>query len=643
MATAVILLNAENKYDALQSVSGMLVNISNVIDTARKNNTIVIYLDTVQSNYNTVEYDKIRPMDSDTVLSLSDLEGLDKVRVMLKKKNVQRVIFVGVLIRIDTLVDITDSEDYLDGNDMRIIVCSDGITCTSNAGPNRLLSLSSFFGAEIVTCSQAQDILSSKMDANDEYAPSNADLEYQKIDPFEFQSILRGAGVFLPSDAIISVFDGAAPNNAKTLKEIDNFLSGRSKSNVANEALKAIAIDMSCVFYFWSGLFLLLSVWISDSIYITYIAGLARILGYFIPSAVSFISTPINEWKAMADSEQRIRELKISLCQKAAEYESIKVHNRTSVLVGRETKVLSENFYQLMQYIEEVIFCGERGLVSRTDMEMLLLSELGTNYTAHVLQLCMNMICKSNSNTINAYELHRFLESTDEGRSSKEVHCQRANHIISHTMLRVGYTLVMCFFVASFVNLLKWIYRECNQCVCVEVPDESECDCFKAPAFFMVSYWLYNVGTLGFSHMAYRSVKEAYEKKERARDLIVSCINYARHYDCEMEVWKSFRENNSLGKEYIAGIFESSDILLSESQKTAIIQEIDTDSDGIITKQDLETYLNADGTANSILFLSRICLGDFNFISNLTWFIGAIGYSCAAYYDGVVATVGNIV
>ena len=63
----------------------------------------------------------------------------------------------------------------------------------------------------------------------------------------------------------------------------------------------------------------------------------------------------------------------------------------------------------------------------------------------------------------------------------------------------------------------------------------------------------------------------------------------------------------SLGKEYIAGIFESSDILLSESQKTAIIQEIDTDSDGLITKQELETYLKAD-TANSILALSRICL-----------------------------------
>ena len=309
---------------------------------SRKNNTIVIYLDTVQPNYNTVEYDKIRPMDSDTVLSLSDLEGLDKVRVMLKKKNVQRVIFMGVLIRIDTLVDITDSEDYLDGNDMRIIVCSDGITCTSNAGPNRLLSLSSFFGAEIVTCSQAQDILSSKMDANDAYAPSNADLDDQKIDPFEFQSMLHGAGVFLPSDAVISVFGGAAPTTAKTLQEIENYISVRSKSNVANEALKATAMDISCVLYFLSGLFLLLSIWISDSIYSTYIAGLATIIGYFIPSAVSFISTPINEWKAMADSEQRIREFKISLCQKATGYESMKVQNRTSVLTGRETKVLSE-------------------------------------------------------------------------------------------------------------------------------------------------------------------------------------------------------------------------------------------------------------------------------------------------------------
>ena len=102
----------------------------------------------------------------------------------------------------------------------------------------------------------------------------------------------------------------------------------------------------------------------------------------------------------------------------------------------------------------------------------------------------------------------------------------------------------MCFFVASVLDLMKWIYRECNQCNCVGMPHESECDCSKVPAFFMISYWLNNIGTLGFSHMAYQSVKEAYETKEQARDILLSHIDYARHYNSEMEVWKRFEESN---------------------------------------------------------------------------------------------------
>ena len=50
-------------------------------------------------------------------------------------------------------------------------------------------------------------------------------------------------------------------------------------------------------------------------------------------------------------------------------------------LVKRETHVLPDNFVQLYQYIEEVIFNGEPGVLTKDDVSMLLLSELGTSYT----------------------------------------------------------------------------------------------------------------------------------------------------------------------------------------------------------------------------------------------------------------------
>ena len=95
---------------------------------------------------------------------------------------------------------------------------------------------------------------------------------------------------------------------------------------------------------------------------------------------------------------------------------------------------------------------------------------------------------------------------------------------------QLGYVLSLFFFVAASINVVRWIFKECN--------------CVEFPAHNYVGSWLYNFGTLGFSHMAYLTLKQDFDAKDRARELLSSCINYARYYNPGMDVWKKYRESH---------------------------------------------------------------------------------------------------
>ena len=55
-----------------------------------------------------------------------------------------------------------------------------------------------------------------------------------------------------------------------------------------------------------------------------------------------------------------------------------------------------------------------------------------------------------------------------------------------------------------------------------------------------------------------------------------------------------------------------------------ISSNTNTDDDAIMTQEELETYLMR-GKSNREITILCTCLQNFDFISNLSWFIGAIG------------------
>jgi len=150
------------------------------------------------------------------------------------------------------------------------------------------------------------------------------------------------------------------------------------------------------------------------------------------------------------------------------------------------------------------------------------------------------------------------------------------------------------------------------------------------------------VGTLGFSHLAYEQIRNVHDTKERARELVSTCIKYAQFYQKDSDLWKGFNTNKSIDIADFRKLLEKSDVLLSEPEVDDLIGDINDNGDNIITKDELEEYLQ-HGAYNQPVEIFIKCLRSKSFLSNGFWFVGALGYATAYYSSGKAYTVGNTV
>ena len=286
----------------------------------------------------------------------------------LKEKNVQTIILMGVLstsIISDIVFGLVHFFPNADKDlTVNVIICSDVTVGICPDEYERAISGTfPMLGASILTCNEAVDILrGDDVETFNEHGKHNntTPLGDRRLDPFDFQAILRGAGVFIPSGVIVDLYNADVLSVDEIYEQL-KVAGGYRGTRIG--ALKSTIMDMTCVFYFLAGTFLLVGLLPTGAIYDHYIQGLLVFIGYFVPSTIYCFSTPLNEWRAMIDSELKVQRFKHSIHKKATEYESIKVKNRISVLAKRETTFVSTDFLQVMQYIEEVIFSGKPGTI----------------------------------------------------------------------------------------------------------------------------------------------------------------------------------------------------------------------------------------------------------------------------------------
>lgn len=157
--------------------------------------------------------------------------------------------------------------------------------------------------------------------------------------------------------------------------------------------------------------------------------------------------------------------------------------------------------------------------------------------------------------------------SDDIDQSSYKVKLARVYHIVKNLMLGLGYILVACFFAAAGINIARWCIKQC------ECHDDTDykCNCVEVPfAVVKATAWLMNIGTLGFSYMAYIILAEQYDTEERARDQLLLCINYSRYYN----------QGEDIRFSDIPKVLEASGIIMAECEITNLVQNIDINGDG---------------------------------------------------------------
>lgn len=195
---------------------------------------------------------------------------------------------------------------------------------------------------------------------------------------FELASILGGSGVLIPSEMLVNIFSygrSKSSNNKSTdpfcsfsLEDIVSFVGDLcgEEENIPLRALKAVALDIPSVFNFFAGSLLVISLFATHRS-----IGLLSSMLYVMANSLSTIGGPVGEWKNMIDVEKNVKGFKQSVRIKAKSYSN----EKRATLMNMSLLAVPDNgqFVQQMQYIEEVIYSGNAKVLSKTEIEMLLM------------------------------------------------------------------------------------------------------------------------------------------------------------------------------------------------------------------------------------------------------------------------------
>ena len=164
-----------------------------------------------------------------------------------------------------------------------------------------------------------------------------------------------------------------------SLTEINVFLGDMcgEEENIPIRALKAVALDIASVFNFVAGLLLFIGLFPIPDTMNNITGGLLANIFYLIAiSQWSSIGGPAREWNDMINVENSVQDFKESIRMNAKSY----CTKRRATLIKESSSAadvdLPKRFVQQMQYIEEVIYVENVQVLTKTDVEMLLLVSL---------------------------------------------------------------------------------------------------------------------------------------------------------------------------------------------------------------------------------------------------------------------------
>ncbi|GFH48403.1 predicted protein [Chaetoceros tenuissimus] len=276
---------------------------------------------------------------------------------------------------------------------------------------------------------------------------------------------------------------------------------------------------------------------------------------------------------------------------------------------------------KLVEYIAEEVF-GEKYILTERDVELWILREIKGSASSKFIKKAFVSLDVVNDHVISLEEAHSFVTSLSLQQRKKHSCLEHAFGAIFSMLSEVAWLMSICFFAAYLIKSLKTIFYFCGvKTVYIFGVDAS--------AYFV---WLKIVGTMEFVTLSVNDIQSEYDELRRAKAVLSHFLQTAELNDIyknDSPLFKHFIEDGSLTKTNLRNLFEESSIFLPAHLFDHVYHEIDEDHDGVISKEEIQAYL--DIPVRPKMDIAKLCFKSFAFYASSSLFIGSIFYVISYY------------
>ena len=451
------------------------------------------------------------------------------------------------------------------------------------------------------------------------------------IDVFELHTALVATNTLVPLDVVVQLFSDADKDADGTLslEEFTDYMSIYGKLQKGSAAMRRLAIwktlvrDYSFWFtslYVWAGVLLVVPSFftipaphgtnVALSVTLMYMTGTCRYLFRY----------PFLKWAAQVSLEDKVDTFKESLLTAATrrlEEKGTKTEEEGMIIMD------SDAIYK--SYVYDELFQNNGGENSanflKSDLEAFLLADMGDVVSGPLIEYIWSAIDDNSDGIIEADEFYAFLIDN----AGPPTNTERALSIVWGMVTDKTWTFSTIFLlsgsVAFFVNVLPRYGHEIR---------------FGAISPSMFNAYLFVFGTLYFTFASFDAIRDSYDLQQSAKKMIAKWITAmdesmesARNLSSNMIINK-FLSNGGLKKTELNRLLENSKIYLPKVEFNQIFKEIDDSNDGLVSRDEIEEYVNQKDESRLAAILIR-CLKSPDFWAQSTWFFGSINYVVASY------------
>ena len=459
--------------------------------------------------------------------------------------------------------------------------------------------------------------------------------EHDKLDVFQLQNMLHGLGVLIPNYEIVSLFhqlnkqyktDQNNDGSCFSIAELRRYVkeSVGDGKQLTFRLLKVMVKDANLwikSLFIIAGLLLMIDACGGENIpsNVRRNFHIAVSTCYYINSGKYVFFYFIHEWKEKTNSAESIFRFKQALRKKAA------MRNRQSVVEHRNNISRDcEDWEELLAYIVKEIYSQiPSKVLTRRDVDLLLLRELGQSYKPRVLDDIMSVIDKRKAGVLTSTEFHHFLASKNP-RTSKQKHLfRRICSVVWDTIVDPDWINTLYFLLGSilaFTNNVAITFGEDLYFFLGSVEPD------------LIVNLFFVVGCNGFIRSQYEISKNEFHTEERAKDILISHFRYSCYYehDSVMMGEKNSQKSKIINKMIFVRMLEECNINLPDAKLDELFHNINIEGNGTISKDETESFLKRDERNMELTILYKFSKS-FNFWGNWTWLLGSYAFILAVY------------